>query len=511
MGLARIQTRVLQGIQALEVSVEVHISNGLPRFDIVGLAETEVKEARDRVRSALINSGFDFPAQRMIVSLAPADLPKASGSFDLPIALAILVASKQLRVLDLEDYELVGELSLSGEIRAVKGILPMALAIKQHHLTQGLPDNQQRKFIFPADNQAEAALVKNSALFPLQHLKQLIKLLEQRAFDEFQLKNSDYIAQEHLNYLDFKDVKGHAFARKALEIAAAGSHSLLMMGPPGSGKSMLAARLVSILPTMTEQEALESASIQSLTGQFNALSWLKRPFRHPHHTASAVALVGGSSNPKPGEISLAHHGVLFLDELPEFDRKVLEVLREPLETGEITISRAGKQASFPAKFQLITAMNPCPCGYLGHGKIACSCGKEQVNRYQAKISGPLLDRIDIQIEVPVIEHQELFSQVEGETSKSIKQRVVQARQKQIDRQNKPNSQLQGQEIETHCVLDDACLKLMQQTMDKLAWSARACHRVLKVARTIADLAQSESILMPHLAQAIQYRRALQQK
>ncbi len=497
MSTAIAYSRALRGIDAPQVCVEAHISAGLPRFDIVGLAEAEVREARDRVRSAILNSGFEFPARRMIINLAPADLPKDSGRFDLAIAMAILVASGQISDEWMDDYEWIGELSLFGDVRKVRGILPMALRVQQNE--------KKRTLVLPFDNAYEATVIENISLIPAKNLKEVVMTLEAHILH---IPYTHTLPIVEPVYEDLLDVKAQFQARKALEIAAAGGHSMLMMGPPGSGKSMLARRLVGILPAMTEMESLESASIYSLNGMLTQQQWRKRPFRSPHHTASAVALVGGSSSPKPGEISLAHHGILFLDELPEFDRRVLEVLREPLETGEITISRAGQQAHFPASFQLVTAMNPCPCGYFGHKNIACRCTNDQIKRYQGRISGPLLDRIDIQIDVPVIEHDALLDGKPGESSSSVRQRVEVARQRQIARQNKPNARLSSSEVDTYCVLDDASLALIKKTMEQLSWSARACHRALKLARTIADLADCDAIQMAHIAQAIQYRRAL---
>ena len=500
MSLAVLYSRAITGIEAPEVIVEVHLANGLPSFTIVGLPEAEVKESKDRVRAALQTAQFEFPSRRITVNLAPADLPKESGRYDLPIALGILAASGQIPKKTLAQYEIAGELALTGELRPIRGALAMAVGIAKNSENESC---SQRTFILPKSSAAEAALVNKVSVLGASSLLEVCSHLSGQA----QIPNHEiHLEQPSINYPDFNEVKGQTLAKRALEIAAAGGHSILMAGPPGTGKSMLALRFPSILPSMTEQEALEAASIQSLSNQYKTENWGRRPFRAPHHTASGVALVGGGSTPRPGEISLAHHGVLFLDELPEFDRKVLEVLREPLESGHITISRAARQADFPAKFQLIAAMNPCPCGYLGHHNNKCRCTPDQITRYRAKISGPLLDRIDLQIEVPALKEDELLKTTDSESSASIRERVEKARSIQLTRQGKSNNQLSTKEIELYCSLDESGINLLQQAMSKLDLSARAYHRILKVARTIADLSNLSDIKPQHIAEAVQYRR-----
>lgn len=498
MSLAVVYSRAGSGVDAPLVTVEVHLANGLPTLSIVGLPETAVKESKDRVRGALLNSRFEFPARRITINLAPADLPKDGGRFDLPIALGILAASAQLPKAALERYEFIGELALSGALRGVKGALPVALAARQAN----------RTLIVPAENAAEAALAGADGSYGAAHLLAVCDHVANRQ-QLAAISPLPTVDMGHGDRGDLADVRGQAHAKRALEVAAAGGHSLLMIGPPGTGKSMLASRLPSLMPTMSEAEALEAAAIQSVSSQgFDVSRWRQRPYRTPHHTASAVALVGGGSYPRPGEISLAHKGLMFLDELPEYDRKVLEVLREPLESGKVTISRAARQAEFPADFQLVAAMNPCPCGYLGDPARRCRCTSEQVQRYRGRISGPILDRIDMHVEVPPLPKEVMYAPQapDGESSAVVRARADAARAKQLERAGKPNHLLSSREVDRYCVVDHAGRQLMSQAVERLGLSARAYHRILRVARTIADLAHSDEIALPHLSEAIGYRR-----
>ncbi|MES2973614.1 MAG: YifB family Mg chelatase-like AAA ATPase [Pseudomonadota bacterium] len=504
MSLSLVQSRALLGLQAAAVTVEVHLANGLPSFTLVGLADVEVKEARERVRSAIQNSGLEFPHnKRITVNLAPADLPKDSGRFDLPIALGILAASGQVNAHALAGHEFAGELSLSGELRPVRGALAMSLALHTGKVATRL--------VLPPGSAEEAALVPGSQVYRAGHLTDVVRQFVPNAAELEPADGWARITQAPLqaaaSYADLADVKGQAAARRALEIAAAGGHSLLLTGPPGSGKSMLAQRFAGLLPPMTVDEALESAAVASLGGRFSLDRWAQRPTCSPHHSASAVALVGGGSPPRPGEISLAHHGVLFLDELPEFPRAALEALREPLESGTITISRAAQRSEFPARFQLVGAMNPCPCGYLGSPHKACRCTPDQVLRYQGKLSGPLMDRIDLHVEVPALPADALLRAAPGESTASIRERSTAARDRAVQRQGKGNHALQGKEIDEHTRLDDAATRFLHTAATRLGWSGRSTHRALKVARTIADLAGSDATQVTHVAEAIQYRRA----
>ena len=516
MRLSLVRSRALLGLQSPPVTVEVHLANGLPSFTLVGLADVEVKEARERVRSALQNSGFEFPSnQRITVNLAPADLPKDSGRFDLPIALGILAASGQIDGSLLSAYEFAGELSLSGALRPIKRALVMGLALYQQP--------KGRSLVLPPGSAEEAALVPDVTVYRAGHLSAVAKQFANRGSEQTGAALHDEIGwakllpgalPAHTDYqsLDLADVKGQSGAKRALEIAAAGGHSLLMMGPPGSGKSMLAHRFSGLLSPLNIQESLEAAAIASLAGRFDLSQWSSRPTRNPHHSASAVALVGGGSPPRPGEISLAHHGVLFLDELPEFPRSALEALREPLESGSVTISRAAMSTEFPARFQLIAAMNPCPCGYAGQvqkdgqkGPV-CRCTPDQVHRYMRKISGPLLDRIDLHIEVPSQDAKLLINAPAAESSARISERCLHANHVSKLRQGCANQSLAGALLEKHCSLASDASDYLQQVATHFAWSSRSTHRVLKIARTIADLSSHPDIETSDLAEAVQYRR-----
>jgi len=511
-GFAVVQSRALLALESPAVTVEVHLANGLPSFTLVGLAETEVKEARERVRCAIQNSGLEFPNnKRITVNLAPADLPKDSGRFDLAIALGVLAASGQIDGERLASYVFAGELSLAGDLRSVRGALAMSLALRKL--------DSPPKLVLPLSSAREAALVDGAFVYGAKHLLDVVYEFSCDAPQALPDKGLQRVmpasrARRPL-YPDMADVRGQAGPKRALEIAAAGGHSVLMVGTPGAGKSMLAQRFAGLLPPMDTEEALDCAAMLGLGGFAGASDsthvlqqWGQRPTRSPHHTATAPALVGGGAPPRPGEISLAHNGVLFLDELPEFPRSALEALREPLESGKVSIVRATQRAEFPARFQLVAAMNPCPCGYLGSSVKACRCTLDQISRYQGKLSGPLLDRIDLHIEVGTMPSHELVNAAAGEASDVVRQRVGVARNRAIARQAKANYALSSAEIDQQCQLDASAIKFLNSTATRLGWSGRSTHRAMKIARTIADLAGCEAVSVTHIAEAIQYRRAL---
>ncbi|WP_312933590.1 YifB family Mg chelatase-like AAA ATPase [Pseudomonas sp.] len=492
MALALVHSRAQVGVQAPAVSVETHLANGLPTLTLVGLPETTVKESKDRVRSAIANSGLQYPARRITLSLAPADLPKDGGRYDLAIALGILAANGQVPATHLGDYECLGELALSGALRAVQGVLPAALATRE----------AGRALVVPKENAEEASLASGLVVYAISHLLELVGHLTGHTPLTPYAANG-LLLQSH-PYPDLCDVQGQVAAKRALMVAAAGAHNLLFTGPPGTGKTLLASRLPGLLPPLDEHEALEVAAIRSVSGHGPLNSWPQRPFRHPHHSASGPALVGGGSRPQPGEITLAHHGVLFLDELPEFERRVLEVLREPLESGEIVIARARDKTRFPARFQLVAAMNPCPCGYLGDPGGRCRCSAEQVQRYRNKLSGPLLDRIDLHLTV-ARENTVLSHAPSGERSADIAQVVARVRALQQQRQGRPNAFLDMKGLQAHCALQAEDQTWLETACERLTLSLRAAHRLLKVARTLADLDGAQAIARAHLAEALQYR------